>query len=493
MTTKCPKCNEEYEVEEELIGCELECSQCNNVFIAKQKSSLTLGKGRGHYPKDFDFEEEDDDYEESDQEFVEGICNSASNLLGKDIKEGEFLRPLLYLIGVAILSVPVSALVCYITSFLGWYFYPTLIIAICAIFSCNQAVSLFLASHILGHKDIQANDAISASIRVFWLGLPTPLFLLAFILWFSPGMVFILCAVPFANMILIPAFVYNSRFQKDLSKTFGLATLQAIFTIVLTTIISLIFSLLIMALAFIFNFSVAPSAWGDGGDCETETRDGLEYIIDTDELFTGEIESFYDDNSLMGKVNYKAGKLDGLEEYWHENGQLMYKGFSKKGESHGICKFWYKNGQLEAVGNMKNGIKTGIHKKYYRNGQMYKKWFYKNGIETKRVEVWYENGDKMPVLYDSELEIKGNLIYIKLSQKLFSGLQKDFYSDGSIKYKILVKDGKKHGEYVEYYENGEYKQSGSYKNGIKEKGFKYYDQDGKEISFKEFKKINKDK
>ena len=57
----------------------------------------------------------------------------------------------------------------------------------------------------------------------------------------------------------------------------------------------------------------------------------------------------------MFKANYKDGKQDGLEEYYHENGQLWSRTNYKDGKKDGLYESYHENGQFNFKLCWKNG------------------------------------------------------------------------------------------------------------------------------------------
>ena len=69
-----------------------------------------------------------------------------------------------------------------------------------------------------------------------------------------------------------------------------------------------------------------------------------------------------------------------------------------------------------------------------------------------------------------------------------------FFDDGSVKYKIELKNGLKHGTYKEYYPGGNIRVKGKYKRDLREGSWRLYDEDGnliEEILFSEGKEEEK--
>lgn len=60
------------------------------------------------------------------------------------------------------------------------------------------------------------------------------------------------------------------------------------------------------------------------------------------------------------------------------------------------------------------------------------------------------------------------------------------YSNGELKYKVALKDGKKHGRYQNFYPNGQLKIKGRYKEDVQSNTWRYFDQEGTLLLKKRF-------
>jgi antitoxin component YwqK of YwqJK toxin-antitoxin module len=79
------------------------------------------------------------------------------------------------------------------------------------------------------------------------------------------------------------------------------------------------------------------------------------------------------------------------------------------------------------------------------------------------------------------LQIICNLFFIIcFSQNIppKNGEWKEYYENGQLKIVGFYKDGKQEGEWKEYHENGQLKSVGSFKNGRQEGEWKAYDENG---------------
>lgn len=86
---------------------------------------------------------------------------------------------------------------------------------------------------------------------------------------------------------------------------------------------------------------------------------------------------------------------------------------------------------------------------------------------------------KDKVVHESKIHPKNGLIYENSTNKLFSGIIYQSYSNGKMKVKYHFKDGEKHGSYEWYYENGKIKGTGFHKNGLINGKYVHYNPDGK--------------
>ncbi|MEL7148970.1 MAG: hypothetical protein AAFO69_21530, partial [Bacteroidota bacterium] len=66
--------------------------------------------------------------------------------------------------------------------------------------------------------------------------------------------------------------------------------------------------------------------------------------------------------------------------------------------------------------------------------------------------------------------------------------QTEEFEGGETKYEVGVKDGMKHGNYFEYYETGELKVKGKYKNDQQDGVWKYYDIEGNLLKRERYRK-----
>lgn len=78
-----------------------------------------------------------------------------------------------------------------------------------------------------------------------------------------------------------------------------------------------------------------------------------------------------------------------------------------------------------------------------------------------------------------ELEDRAGVAYLPKADKPFTGTAYAYFPDGKTVYlKSDFVDGKQHGEYIEYFLNGNISYKYSFKNGVEDGEWVWYNEDG---------------
>jgi len=88
--------------------------------------------------------------------------------------------------------------------------------------------------------------------------------------------------------------------------------------------------LLIIPLLFLFVGCSSPEPINY--EETLNTRDGVFYTKDTNEPYSGQVFSLYDDGKKKKEGTFKDGKQNGLWTMWYVSGQKRYEGTYKDGE-----------------------------------------------------------------------------------------------------------------------------------------------------------------
>ena len=227
-------------------------------------------------------------------------------------------------------------------------------------------------------------------------------------------------------------------------------------------------------------------------------RDGLYYQKFADVPFTGDIVGrqigkmkkgkrdgkwvmYWKDGQLRYKINWKDGKLDGesIQWYFGQKGQKWKEQNYKDGNLVSETKYetqysYYENGQIRSQTNYKDGQEVDETKyAYYANGQIeYKFKVNKDGKLDGKVTEWFENGEieqeatfkdgkcisgdcNLFVCVETEAQERDGIIYLPNETKPFTGNNMCVYANGQFKSQGKVKDGKKNGKQINWYESGQ--------------------------------------
>lgn len=155
-------------------------------------------------------------------------------------------------------------------------------------------------------------------------------------------------------------------------------------------------------------------------------KEGVFYINDTNEAFSGNVFSHYDNNVIAAKGVLEAGKRDQSWMFWYKNKQKKEESIYSNGYKNGLSTKWYINGVKKVQGSFKKGTPDGLYTEWYKNRQKSVEGVFLNGEENGLSTRWYIDGKKKE-----------------------EGSYKNGEKDGS--FTFWSKNGKKK---VKYYKNG---------------------------------------
>src|SRR5690606_25574111 len=183
-------------------------------------------------------------------------------------------------------------------------------------------------------------------------------------------------------------------------------------------------------------------------------------IVDS---FPNRVVNYYNENKILATEYYKNNDLsktikkDGYHiEYRSNKGDLIGEGFIKNNKEQGEWKDYYRNGNVERIINFKNGEKHGSFKELYENGMVRvlgKMW---NGRRSDTIKWFYESG-KIKCL---------EITLLDTISKISHGISKHYNENGSLSKLINIKNEKKEGKCIIYYNNGRIKLKTDYLNDV---------------------------
>lgn len=162
-------------------------------------------------------------------------------------------------------------------------------------------------------------------------------------------------------------------------------------------------------------FSVFIFGCKKNSSTHIEERDGLLYIQNTNELFTGKVL-----DTLAKKIleyDVVDGKKNGTFKISSISGALEMLGTIKDNLNEGQWFYYYPNGQIESAGYFSNNLSEGKWTWYFENGKLKEVGYFKGG---KKDGSW--------TIYDEKGNIKQK-IFFKDDQVIFSQeFGKDLFS-----------------------------------------------------------------
>ncbi|OED40128.1 hypothetical protein AB832_03695 [Flavobacteriaceae bacterium (ex Bugula neritina AB1)] len=233
------------------------------------------------------------------------------------------------------------------------------------------------------------------------------------------------------------------------------------------------------------------------------------------------IEGFIVNNMLdsIYKEYYQTGeiKIEGLFKncQYETNHTKKYKlgcgvGNSnaiKKGKRHGIWKHYFKNGNIKWISNYHYDFRQGNFYSYYENGRLESVEFYtaddlktsqyynENGIleqnsiysylYSKEEERYLKSTKEFEYYEDGKMKIEREIMEKENDLELEN--YKEYYRDGFLKIEKQLEDYDKNGIYREYYENGNTRYEGIFKNDKPIDQQYFYDWEGNLIKIEHWK------
>jgi antitoxin component YwqK of YwqJK toxin-antitoxin module len=235
----------------------------------------------------------------------------------------------------------------------------------------------------------------------------------------------------------------------------------------------------------------------ENGNFKTWTKDG---ILTADwEMLDGKEHGFIQcwfENGVKKResVLYK-GEENGIYKDWDEEGNIIITGQYSNGEQDSTWYFYGKNGELTiknykndlltggtyeknidsdgyisiVVGQYLNGQETGEWIWYNKDSLMTSKGIYKEGKRENEFTYYYKNGNINSIdIYETDsvilkkigYDIEGNIILKNGTGKIHY-----YYDNGNFKYKGSYKNSIQSGISKWYYPNGQIEKSSMYENG----------------------------
>ena len=216
---------------------------------------------------------------------------------------------------------------------------------------------------------------------------------------------------------------------------------------------------------------------------ETVTRDGLVYKkFDTTPL-TAKIIEYYENGNLKIKGKFEKGyKTSTWHEFYISGNKKSSESF-KEGKLNGVSTYYFQSGKVEKQFNYFQSNYHEEQKVFYESGQLKEMTKYNKGIVIGKPIRFTENGLQQFTLlandYEQTSQKLAQFLKIKEQQKLFTGVVEVKSTKNNIDMLTLTfKDSVLNGPFTLYHPNGKVEQEGTNLNGKSHGEWKFYSEDG---------------
>jgi len=204
------------------------------------------------------------------------------------------------------------------------------------------------------------------------------------------------------------------------------------------------------------------------------------------------INSFiYNDNGLLlseGIVN-ESGYYNGRWKDYYQDGKVRAEGNYSESRRTGIWKFYNSAGRMEQTGSFNNGRPDGLWRWYYENGNPLREEEYFQGRRDGLCTEYSPSGEIISSGQYSDDEKNGEWKfksgdYIEEGSYIIGlkdGQWKAFYDDGTLRFKGSYVQGNPEGQHLYYYPDGRLKEEQHYRNGLRQKTWKKFDEEGNQV------------
>ena len=108
--------------------------------------------------------------------------------------------------------------------------------------------------------------------------------------------------------------------------------------------------------------------------------------------YTGKAARTHFDGTKISEINYRAGKQNGLTQFWYNNGNLRSTFNYIAGQLDGNSTYYYTNGNMQKLTTYRVGVKHGPTIDWWPAGKKSFEENYANGFPEGKWLSWWPNG-----------------------------------------------------------------------------------------------------
>ncbi len=183
-------------------------------------------------------------------------------------------------------------------------------------------------------------------------------------------------------------------------------------------------------------------------------------------------------------THFRGNRLHGQWRSLYNNGALLDSGSFANNMPDGEWRSWYVNGKLRSIRTYSATKWYSVRSEVTRGNT--KISFY----SFSKFASWRNN------LFENITSTKSSFATLATSSETYDppfsycfhhGLYMNFYHNGMVKDSGYYKDGLRDGLWNEFFDNGQLNAAGAYYRGEKDSGWKYYNRKGKLIMLSQYK------
>ena len=127
-------------------------------------------------------------------------------------------------------------------------------------------------------------------------------------------------------------------------------------------------------------------------DALQRRADGLWYLADAEQPYTGMTERKHFDGTRINEISYRNGKQHGLTKFWYNTGNPRSVFHFSAGKLDGNSTYYYKGGGMQNLTTYRAGVLHGPTIDWWPNGKKSFEENYDNGIPNGVWRGWWPDG-----------------------------------------------------------------------------------------------------
>jgi uncharacterized protein len=178
-------------------------------------------------------------------------------------------------------------------------------------------------------------------------------------------------------------------------------------------------------------------------------------------------KSYYENGTLKSEGNRKNFELDSTWKFYNEEGKIILEVTYRNGKKNGIKTTFMDKETVKE--NFRNDVKEGITRYYYPGGKLKMEVPFINGMEQGFGREYGTDGNIITLIeYKRGFVIERLKINRRDKNNLKQGKWFTFWDNGNIRVEGTYKDDRKDGYFKEYAENGDLLTVSKYINDVKQ-------------------------